>query len=334
MMDVLEQKPSTHESQSGLAPRALTLLRSSSGGVLVMSLALLLVCFAVAPGTLQAGSLYSMLPLAGALAIAAAGQTLVVQQRGFDISVPATMSVTAYVCCRSVAAGHPFLLTIVLCAAVVVVIGLVNGFLVTRLAITPLIATLATNALATGAVWTISNGLPVKAPDGLGEFVRAAPLGIPVVALIAIAVVAALQTFQSQFTRGQEFLACGASPRVGRAAGLIPARYELAAYVGSAACAGVAGIVLAGYAGAANNTLGDPYLLPAVAAVIIGGTPLTGGAGNIVATGLAALFLTQLVQLTLALGAPTSSQLLVQCVAIVLAVLLRTLLRNRSRDSD
>jgi ribose transport system permease protein len=101
-------------------------------------------------------------------------------------------------------------------------------------------------------------------------------------------------------------------------------RHVLAAYVVSSATAGLAGVLLAGYAGTATVNIGDPYLLPAVAAVIVGGAPLRGGGGSVVASALAALFLTQLVQITLALGAPTSSQLLVQSLAIVLAVLLRS----------
>ncbi len=306
-------------------------MNSQAVGVIITLVLLALVCFVVAPGTLRQGSFDSMLPLAGALAIAAAGQTLVVQQRGFDISVPATMSMTAYVCARSVAAGYSLVLTVSLCMITVLLIGVLNGLLVTRLAITPLIATLASNALVTGGVWTLSTGLPLETPQGLGDFVRASQFGIPVVALIAVFVVALLQAFQSCTTRGLRFLIAGASPPVARVVGIDPRRQELLSYVVSAACAGLAGVLVSGYAGSVTTTLGEPFLLPVVAAVIVGGTPLRGGAGSVVASGLAALFLTQLVQLTLAFGAPTSSQLLVQSGAIVAAVLVRRILGDRTR---
>ena len=78
-------------------------------------------------------------------------------------------------------------------------------------------------------------------------------------------------------------------------------------------------MLLAGFIGSATSTLGAPYLLTAIAAVVVGGTPLTGGRGSLVATAAAALFLSQLGQLTLALGAPTSIQLFVQAAVLVLA---------------
>ncbi|GAA1620155.1 ABC transporter permease [Kribbella sancticallisti] len=294
-------------------------------GIWAALIVLVILSLLVAPGTLRVASLYSMLPLAGALAIAAAGQTLVVQQRGFDLSVPGTMSLTAMIACTSVATGRELTATLGLATAAVVAVGLLNGLLVVRLAITPLVATLATNALVMGVVWTLSDGLPVAAPDALAQFVRRTPIGLPTVALIALAIVAVLAAFQTRLVAGRNFLAAGASPTAARAAGILTNRHVTAAYVASSACAGLAGVLLAGYAGTATLNIGDPYLLPAVAAVIVGGAPLKGGGGSVVATALAALFLTQLVQITLALGAPTSSQLLVQSLAIVLAVLLRSM---------
>ncbi len=300
-------------------------LRLPHFGIWAALVALVVLSLLVAPGTLQSASLYSMLPLAGTLAIAAAGQTLVVQQRGFDLSVPGTMSLTAMIACTSAATGRDLTVTLGLVVAAMLAVGLLNGLLVVRLAITPLVATLAANALVMGVVWTLSDGLPVAAPDTLAQFVRTTPLRLPTVILIALAVVAMLAGFQTRLVAGRNFLAAGASPAAARAAGIVTHRHVTAAYVVSSVCAGSAGVLLAGYAGTATVNLGDPYLLPAVAAVIVGGAPLRGGGGSVVATALAALFLTQLVQITLALGAPTSSQLLVQSLAIVLAVLLRSL---------
>jgi ribose transport system permease protein len=71
--------------------------------------------------------------------------------------------------------------------------------------------------------------------------------------------------------------------------------------------------------------MGAPYLLPAIAAVVVGGTPFTGGRGSLIAAAAAALFLSQLGQVTLALGAPTSIQLFVQAGALVVATALRYL---------
>lgn len=285
----------------------------------------------IAPGTLRPATLASMLPLAGILAIAGVGQTLVVQQRGFDLSLAATMSLCGLAVADTARDGLPIAVTVLLPLGIAVLVGLVNGFLVVQLTITPLIATLATNGLLLGVVWTYSGGLPVTAPAGLSEFVRAGVAGVPVVAVLAVVFVAVAAALARRSVVGRDFLVVGASPPAARCAGINCTAHVVGAYVVSALCAGLAGVLLVGYAGTATTTLGDSYLLPVVGAVVVGGTPLTGGRGSLVATAGAAVFLTQLGQVTLALGAPTSSQLLVQSLAIVLAVVLRSVRRPRHR---
>lgn len=246
-------------------------------GLWIALLALLVVSIVLAPGTLRSSSLYAMLPLAGALAIAAVGQTLVIQQRGFDLSVPGTMVLIAMIAGLSTADRHPVVVTVVICALVAVVIGLINGLLVTVIAITPIVATLASNALLMGAVWTLSDGLPVAASGDLMSFVRARPLGVPAVVLVAVLITVLLATYQSRTIFGFRFLATGASPAASRAAAYSPGLQVVLSYVVCACCAGAAGILLSGYAGTATVDLGTPYLLPAVAAVIVGGTPSKAG---------------------------------------------------------
>ncbi|GII78502.1 ABC transporter permease [Sphaerisporangium rufum] len=285
----------------------------------------------IAPGTLRQATLAGMLPLAGILVIAGIGQTLVVQQRGFDLSLPATMSLCGLTSAAMARDGLPLPLAVLVPLGIALLIGGVNGILVIRLSITPLIATLATNALLLGAVWAYSGGLPVAAPDGLTSFVRSSVAGIPTVAVLAAALVAAAAVAERRSVLGRNFVIVGASPPAARAAGVHVPAHIAGAYVLSALCAGLAGVLLMGYAGSATTSLGDSYLLPVIAAVVVGGTPLSGGRGSLVATAAAAVFLTQLGQVTLALGAPTSSQLLVQSASIVLAVVLRSVRRRARR---
>ncbi|SLK16959.1 ABC transporter permease [Arthrobacter sp. P2b] len=302
-----------------LATRTKRAWHFDHGGITITLVVLAIATALVAPRTLGPISLNSMLILAGVLAIAAAGQTLVIQQRGFDLSVPATMVLSAVVYCSLAPRVSDFVAVLVV-AALALLIGALNGAVITMLSITPIVATLAVNSLVLGVVWTVSAGLSVRAPDGLSQFARFSPLGVPVVAVLGVLVVAVLALFQGRTVAGRNFLAAGASPRTARAAALAPNRHVVAAYVVSACCASFAGVLISGVLSYATMNLGDPYLLLVVAAVVIGGTPLTGGGGSVVGTGLAALFVILLTQLTLALGAPTSSQFLVQSLAIVLAV--------------
>lgn len=298
------------------------------GGIWVALVVLFAASAAVAPGTLRPAPLSGMLPLAGILVVASIGQTLVVRQRGFDLSLPATMTLCGLVVAATARDGLPFPVSAVLALVIALVVGTANGLIVVHLSITPLIATLATNAVLLGVVWTLSDGLPVAAPEGLATFVRSDLVGVPTVFAAAVLVVVVAGLVERRSVVGRSFVVAGSSPATARAAGIPVPAHVVGAYVVSALCAGLAGVLLTGFAGTVTPTLGDSYLLPVVAAVVVGGTPLTGGRGSLVATAAAALFLTQLGQVTLALGAPTSSQLLVQSLSIVLAVVLRSVRRR------
>jgi ribose transport system permease protein len=93
-------------------------------------------------------------------------------------------------------------------------------------------------------------------------------------------------------------------------------------------CFGFAAVLLIGYLGSATVRIGDDYLFPTIAAVVVGGTSFAGGRGSVIASAVAALFLTQLVQVLLTLGAPSSTQYLAQAVAIALAAAARSLTRR------
>ena len=116
-----------------------------------------------------------------------------------------------------------------------------------------------------------------------------------------------------------------------RVADVRPARgtFKVTAYVAAALCYTAAGVLLAGYVSTPNIGSGDQYLLPAIAAVVVGGTAFTGGRGNIVGTAVAALFLSQLTQLVLSLGAPTATQLVIQAVVIAVAAAAQAADRDR-----
>jgi ribose transport system permease protein len=115
----------------------------------------------------------------------------------------------------------------------------------------------------------------------------------------------------------------GANPLAAQSSGVKVLRYQIEAYVVAAACYAIAGVLLAGFVRYASPTAGSDYLLPSIAAVVIGGTPFTGGRGSVVASGATALFMAQLGQMVLALGAGPPQQLLVQAVAILAATSIR-----------
>jgi len=107
------------------------------------------------------------------------------------------------------------------------------------------------------------------------------------------------------------------------AAGVPVLLYQVGSYVAAGVCFAVSGLLLAGFIGSASPTAGNDYLLTSIAAVAVGGTPFTGGRGSVVASAVAALFLAQLGQMVLALGAAPAVQLLIQAAAILGAATIR-----------
>ncbi len=279
----------------------------------------------LAPGSVLTGALLAMLPFAGMLAIVAVGQTLVIQQRGIDMSAIGAVALAGILVSSWGFEGRSLLVAVVATLVVGVMAGVVNGLLVTRVNITPIVTTLATNALLIGIVRQVSKGAPLTAPTALRAFATERLLGLPYSLVVAFVFISVIAFATTRTILGRRFVAVGVNPRAARAAGIPAELYQVGAYAMAGLCFSVTGILLAGYIGNASQAAGNDYLLPAVAAVVVGGTPFTGGKGSVVASGVAALFMTQLGQLALSLGATAAVQLLVQALAIVLATSVRSL---------
>jgi len=285
--------------------------------------------FAISPlvvsGSVGNSALQGMLPFAGILAIAAIGQTLVIQQGGIDLSVPGIFSLGA-VLTVVVPGGQNDMLVpaLLLVAAVGLAGGLLNGIAVTRFGITSLVATLGSNAIFIGVVLQVTGGsIGFKAPKNWQEFTVTKVLGIPVLAVIALIATVLIALFVSRTVWGRRLDLVGSSPRAARAAGIMAERYQLGAYAVAGISYALAGALLAGYLQATPLLPGNEYLLPAFAAVVLGGTALGGGRGSVVATAGGVLFLSQLEQVVSALGAKPSFDYLIQGAIIALGMGLR-----------
>lgn len=303
-------------------------LAISEFGFVWIALALLvLLSIWLAPDTLRVGALMAMAPFASFLAVVAVGQMLVIRQRGLDMSAGSMMTIAGLVLAILANRTGMILLPIVATAVITALFGMVSGLLVARVNISPIVATLAVDALLLGGVRAISGGTAMTLPKGFQDLTHTHMLGLPsslVFALVSIGFVAVLV---NTTLTGRRFVAVGSSPRAAAASGLRIVRYQVGAYAAAGVCFGLAGMMMAGFVGSASQTAGADYLLPGIVAVIVGGTQFNGGKGSIVATALAALFMAQLQQLVLALGASPAVQLLVQAAAIIAAVGLRALSR-------
>jgi ribose transport system permease protein len=290
--------------------------------------------FALSPllarGSVDQSALLSTLPFAAILAIASIGQTLVVQQRGLDLSVPGMITLSTIIVTKY-PNGHDGRLPVAigLIAAACIGSGLLSGVAVTRFSVTPLVATLGVNALLMGVVLQITSGsATAAAPPGLARFALEKTFGIPNTVIIAIVAVVIVAAAVRTSVVGRRFVLVGANPAAAHAAGLRVRRYVRSTYILASLVYGAAGILVAGFLGTPGIGAGNDYLLPTIAAVVLGGTSLAGGTGSVVATAAGALFLTQLEQVVLGSGAGVSGQYLIQGAIIALGMAIRNLSRR------
>jgi len=306
--------------------------------VIGVTIALFLLSWVVAPGSVSRSSIDSLLPFAGILAIAAVGQTLVVMLRGIDLSLPGMVTLGALVSSKYAADHDDLPRALLVVAAIAIVVGLVNGVFITFFNVTPLVATLAVNAGLFGVATWYTGGTPSRAPDAVASFSLDKTLGVSNTVWLAIGLVAVAAVATSRTSWGRRVVLVGSHERAARAVGIRVSAVKISGYVAAALCYAGAGVVLAGFVGSPNTNAGNSYLLPAIAAVVVGGTALTGGRGSVVGSAVGALFLSQLTQLVLSLGAPSSTQLILQAAVIAAAVIAQgadvAALRRRLRRNN
>jgi ribose transport system permease protein len=304
---------------------------SPFAAIWVATILLFIVSPFVASGSLGNSALQGMLPFAGILAVAAIGQTLVIQQGGLDLSVPGIFSMGA-VLVVTIPGGNngdliPALLVV---AAVGLAGGMLNGIAVTRFGITPLVATLGSNAIFIGVVLQATGGsIAFKATKNWQTFTSDKVAGIPILAVIAVIATIIVSLFIARTVWGRRFVLVGSSPLAARAAGIPVERYQLGAYAGAGLAYALAGALLSGYLQSPGLLPGNEYLLPTIAAVVLGGTALGGGRGSVIATAVGVLFLSQLEQVISALGAKTSVDYLIQGAIVALGMGLRNVPWNQ-----
>jgi ribose transport system permease protein len=294
--------------------------------ITIATLGLFVASALIAHTSVSKGALLGMLPFAAVLAIVALGQTLVVQQGGIDLSVPGAVSLMVVIVTHEPKGDDSKLLAAVMLALVVAVVaGIANGVLVGRLGLNPIVATLGMSALLYAGVLGISGGSPRRTTHLLAKISGGLTLGIPNSVYFALVAVAAVTSAMKLTAVGRRFEAVGANPAAAWAAGLNVVRHKAAAYVWAQVCYWLAGVLLAGIVAQPTAFQGDSYLLPSVAAVVLGGTSLLGGRGYLVATAVAALFLSQLEQFVLALGVEFAVRTLVEAAALAVGVALYSL---------
>lgn len=257
--------------------------------------------------------------------IVAIGQMFVITlgPGNVDLSIPATMTLAGTVAMKVMGGADPMIAPgIAAAVAVGLGVGTFNFGLIRLLAIPPIIATLSSSfVIQSAAIWT-NRGLRIKPPPMLADFATMKVAGMPVLALVVIAVAAVMHVVLTRTIYGRTVVAIGQNPRAARLAGLAVTRTRFATYVMCALFAALAGTVLAGFSGGAALNMGEEYLLASIAVVVIGGTSVAGGYSNVPGLWGAALFLFLLVTMLNTFGLGAGVRLLLTGAIIIAVIVL------------
>jgi ribose transport system permease protein len=261
--------------------------------------------------------------LAGVLAIAAFGQMLVVMLGAIDLSVPAIMAVSAGVVVHYGTPGDSLPVVLAGALAVSMAISVVNGVFIAVLRLNPIIVTLATFGAVSGAIamWTGSSfSITDQAPHSFQVLATSSVLNVDSCFLIALAVAAGLAAVLSRTRAGRQVAAVGCNRHTARALGIRMTRTELTTFAVAGLLYGLAGVLLAGFVGTPDATIGSPYQLATITAAAIAGSLFSGGPASVASVLVASLFLELLNQALAILGFSAGVQTIAQGVALVVAV--------------
>ena len=233
----------------------------------------------------------------------AVGMTLVILSGGIDLSVGSVLAIASAVAARFLKDGIPIeganlLLEFTVfgaCVAGIAVgltLGMFNGVMVTQFRIPPFVATLGMLGIARGLTNLWTDGHPITAlGDRFGQIGRGTFLGLPMPVWIAAGVVAIFVIVTKRMRFGRHLYAVGGNERASLLSGLRVNRVKLAVYTLAGGLSAVAGLILASRLDAAQPNAGFTYELNAIAAVVIGGTSLSGGRGSVLGTVLGCLII-------------------------------------------
>ncbi len=294
------------------------------GGVYFSLAILLIIAGVLSPKLLEPTHLLFILRIASILGIMSIGQTLLIISRGIDLSVGANATLVVVLIC-AISMGRDQYLVQVLATSLAVgaFVGMINGLLVVKFRISPLVGSLGVMSLVTGITYLYTKGFARgSAPQfvaylGQGKVFSYIPAAV--ILWAAIAAVAGYVLKRTAF--GRYIFACGANPRAAYMVGINPDRILLYVYIISGLLTAMSGIIWAGYLKSQPTLVGgDYYPLDSLTAVIIGGTTFAGGKGSILGTIIGVIIITLLSSLLNMLGLVHGVKLLIQGLIIMLMV--------------
>lgn len=275
---------------------------------------------------LTPGYLIQQLKVAAFLGVAASGVMLVILLGHIDLSIPWVLTSGAMMGC-AVAGYGPMGEILAVPAGVLTgaCFGLINGIGVAYLRIPAMIVTLSTNVVAQGLMVVYTGGASPRdsAPPAMrwlatGELVP----GLPNAVLVWVAVGAAVVFLLTRTAYGRAVYGIGNRERAIYLSGIASRRIVMVSFILAGALSAFAGVLLAGYASKAAQSMGDAYLLPSIAAVVLGGTSILGGKGSYLGTVAGVILITLLQSILSVMQMPEAGRQMIYGIVIIAMLLM------------
>jgi ribose transport system permease protein len=294
------------------------------GSVIGLVLIIIIVS-ALSSDFLTVNNLLNVLRQVSINALIAYGMTFVILTGGIDLSVGSMLALSSAVVAQLMAKGVGFYPSLLIGIVAGAIMGAFNGFMITKGRVAPFIATLATLTIFRGFTLVFTNGSPIT---GIGNdlsfqlFGKGYLFGIPIPVVTMLVVFLFLLFVLKKTVFGKQTYAIGGNEEASILAGIKVDRVKVAIYSISGALSALAGIILISRLNSADPNAGASYELDAIAAVVLGGTSLSGGKGSIVGTLIGALIIGVLNNGLNLLNVSPFYQLVVKGLVILLAVLI------------
>ena len=228
--------------------------------------------------------------------IIAAGMTFVILTGGIDLSVSSILAISGAICASLLVSGQNIVIAIVISILIGAVVGFLNGFVISKGKLQPFIATLATMTILRGLTLVFTDGKPITLGSGdlainFGKIGGGEIFSIPTPAIIMIVVFLVCAYILNSTKMGRYTYALGSNEEATKLSGLNTDKIKIWVYTISGILSALAGVIITSRLYSAQPTAGTGYELDAIAAVVLGGTSLTGGKGKITGTIIGALII-------------------------------------------
>lgn len=263
--------------------------------------------------------------------IIAVGMTFTIISGGMDLSVGSTVALGGYITGLALVSNIPVFFSILLGLGVGIIIGLANGMIIVTFRIPPFITTLGMMNIVKGVVNVLSEGRPIfPFPDSFNALAQTRLWGFPAPILMALILLICAAFILKNTAFGRCVMAIGGNESAANTSGIDVKRVKIITYVITSMLASFSGILLASKSGTATPGAGEGYEMNIIAAVIIGGTSLSGGSGSVISTAIGCALIKVLNNAMVILSVDTYWQNIVIGIIIIVAVIIDTLRRQRT----